>query len=80
MRRSRSLPDCAYVPMGGGPRDGHRCGGEELVRIVVPAFIAWFVRNHDWTFPPQDLAPGPGGVGPLPRGGLRMQIRKRALA
>jgi cytochrome P450 len=74
----RSLPEGAYVPMSGGPRDGHRCGGEELVKVVIPTFIAWFVRNHDWTFPPQDTSPGPGGLGPLPRGGLRMQIRKRA--
>jgi hypothetical protein len=57
---------------------GHRCAGEELVKIVIRTFIAWFVRNHDWTFPPQDTSPGPGGLGPLPRGGLRMQIRKRA--
>lgn len=74
----RTLPENAFIPMGGGPRDGHRCGGEELVKMVMPAFISWFVRNHDWTFPAQDVSPGPGSVGPLPKGGLRMQIRKRA--
>lgn len=74
----RSLPQGAYVPMSGGPRDGHRCAGEELVKIVIPTFIAWLARNYDWTFPPQDTSPGPGSLGPLPRGGVRMQIRRRA--
>jgi cytochrome P450 len=72
----RALPKGAYVPMSGGPRDGHRCGGEEFVKAVLPGFIGWFVRDHDWTWPAQDLSPGPGGVGPLPKGGLRIHIRK----
>lgn len=74
----RALPENAFIPMGGGPRDGHRCGGEELVKMTMPAFISWFARNYDWTFPAQDISVGPGSVGPLPRGGLRMHIRKRA--
>lgn len=74
----RSLPNGAYVPMSDGPRDGHRCAGEEFVKVVLPAFIGWFAREHSWTWPAgQDLSPGPGSVGPLPRGGLRIHIRRR---
>jgi cytochrome P450 len=74
----RALPKGAYVPMSGGPRDGHRCAGEEFVKAVLPGFIGWFVREHTWTWPAgQDLSPGPGSVGPLPKGGLRIHVRKR---
>ena len=44
----------------------------------MPAFVAWFVRNYDLAWPAQDSAPGPGGVGPLPKGGVRVKITKRA--
>ena len=74
----RALPNGAYLPMGSGSRDGHRWAGEEFVKALLPGFTGWFVRDHDWTWPEgKDLTPGPGSVGPLPRGGLRIHIRKR---
>jgi cytochrome P450 len=74
----RSLPDNAYVPQGGGPADGHRCAGEQLIRFVMPAFLGWFTRRYDLAFPKQDTSPGGGGLGPLPRSGVRVAIKKRA--
>jgi cytochrome P450 len=72
------LPAHAFAPQGSGPPDGHRCAGEKLVQLLMPAFVAWFVRNYDLVWPAQDSAPGPGGVGPLPKGGVRVKITKRA--
>lgn len=73
-----SLPTSAFVPTGGGPPDGHRCAGEQLVKTILPAFVGWFARRYDVALPSQDTSPGAGGVGPLPRDGLRARISKRA--
>lgn len=70
-----ALPENAYVPQGGGPREGHRCPGEVLVDLVLPLFAAVFVRGHAVELPTQDLTPGAGGLGPLPRDGLRARVR-----
>jgi cytochrome P450 len=67
----------AFVPQGGGPPDGHRCAGEALIQLILPAFLGWFTRRYDLTWPPQDAAPGAGGVGPLPKSGLRVKITAR---
>jgi len=67
----------AFVPQGGGPHDGHRCAGEWLIQAVVPAFLGWFVKRYDLAWPAQDASPGKGGVGPLPKSGLRVKITKR---
>ena len=71
------LPTNAFVPQGGGPPDGHRCPGEALIQLVMPAFLGWFTRNYDLTYPAQDASPGGGGLGPLPRSGVRVKIAKR---
>jgi cytochrome P450 len=71
------LPTSAFVPQGGGPPDGHRCAGEALIQLLMPAFFGWFVRNYDLAYPAQDASPGGGGLGPLPRGGVRVKIAKR---
>lgn len=72
-----ALPRHAFVPQGGGPPDGHRCAGEALIQLVVPAFLGWFTRHYDLAYPAQDASPGSGGLGPLPRGGLRVKITRR---
>jgi cytochrome P450 len=72
-----ALPELAYVPQGGGPRDGHRCPGDLLIDLVIPMFTTLLVRDHDLTLPEQDLAPKPAGLGPLPKSGLRATIAKR---
>jgi cytochrome P450 len=73
----RALPAGAFVPQGGGPPEGHRCAGEALISIVMPAFVAWFTRRYDLTYPSQDSAPGPGGLGPLPKSGVRIAVAPR---
>ncbi len=73
-----ALPHNAFVPQGGGAPDGHRCAGEALTSLVVPAFMAWFTRRYDLVFPAQNTTPGGGGLGPLPRDGVRIAVNKRA--
>ncbi len=73
----RALPDGAYVPQGGGPRDGHRCAGEALIQAVMPAFLGWFTRRYDVAWPAQDVSPAGAGLGPLPRSGVRLAITAR---
>jgi cytochrome P450 len=73
----RALPPSAFVPQGGGPPDGHRCAGEQLIKIVMPAFLGWFTRDYDLAWPAQDVSPGGGGLGPLPKSGVRVKITKR---
>jgi cytochrome P450 len=73
-----ALPKGGFVPQGGGPPDGHRCAGEALTQLLMPAFFGWFVRNYDLTYPAQDASPGGGGLGPLPKSGVRVKISKRA--
>jgi cytochrome P450 len=74
----RALPDNAFVPQGGGKPDGHRCAGEALIQLLMPAFAGWFVTHYDLAWPAQDTSPGGGGLGPLPRGGVRLGIVERA--
>ncbi|HEY3806711.1 MAG TPA: cytochrome P450 [Kofleriaceae bacterium] len=74
----RALPDNAFVPQGGGAREGHRCPGEALVQMVMPAFLAWFARRYELAWPEQDVTPKGGGIGPLPASGVRVRVTKRA--
>ncbi len=71
------LPANAFVPQGGGPRDGHRCAGEALIQLFMPAFLGWFAKHYDLVFPAQDVTPGGGGLGPLPRSGLEIAVKPR---
>jgi cytochrome P450 len=73
-----ALPKNAFVPQGGGPPDGHRCAGEALIQLVAPAFMGWFARNYELSYPKQDASPGSGGLGPLPKSHLRVKIARRA--
>lgn len=75
--RASTLPPNAFVPQGGGPKDGHRCAGEKLIELLMPAFLGWFAKRYDLVFPPQDTTPGGGGLGPLPRSGLRVALKTR---
>jgi cytochrome P450 len=72
-----ALPANAFVPQGGGPADGHRCPGDRLIQTILPAFLGWFTKRFDLAYPPQDATPGGGGLGPLPRSGVRLSITAR---
>jgi hypothetical protein len=43
----------------------------------MPLFLGWFTRHYDLAWPQQDASPGGGGLGPLPRGGVRVTITRR---
>jgi cytochrome P450 len=73
----KALPANAFVPQGGGPPDGHRCAGEALIQLVLPALVGWFVKRYDLVYPAQDTTPGGGGLGPLPRDGVRIAVKPR---
>ncbi len=72
-----TLPNNAFVPQGGGPPEGHRCPGETLIQLLMPGFLGWFVKHYDLTFPAQDTGFGSGGLGPLPKSGVRVLIVPR---
>jgi retinoid hydroxylase len=72
-----ALPDNAYVPQGGGPPEGHRCGGEPLTQLLIPAFLSWLTKHYDWHYPPQDTSPNAKGLAPLPRSGVRGTVAPR---
>ncbi|NVB84521.1 MAG: cytochrome P450 [Kofleriaceae bacterium] len=76
-RNLGNLPHGAFVPQGGGPVDGHRCAGEALIQMAMPAFLGWFTKHYDLAFPAQDVTPAGQGLGPLPRSGVRVAITKR---
>ncbi len=73
----KALPESAFVPQGGGPPDGHRCAGEALIQLAMPAFLGWFTKRYDVSWPAQDSSPGGGGLGPLPKSGVRVTITSR---
>ncbi len=73
-----ALPDDAFVPQGGGPADGHRCGGEPLTRLLMPAFLGWFTKHYDWDHPSQDSSPRGKGLAPLPRSRVRGTVTPRS--
>ncbi|HUS27441.1 MAG TPA: cytochrome P450 [Kofleriaceae bacterium] len=72
-----ALPTGAFVPQGGGPADGHRCAGEILTQIAMAAFLGWFVKHYDLSWPAQDAKPAGAGIGPLPKSGVRLKITPR---
>jgi fatty-acid peroxygenase len=72
-----ALPANAFVPQGGGPPEGHRCPGETLIQLVMPAFLGWFTKRYDLAYPAQDASPGGGGLGPLPKDGVRIAVAPR---
>jgi cytochrome P450 len=72
--RFGALPHGAYVPQGAGP---HRCAGEALIQLLMPAFLGWFARHYAWDYPPQDSSPAGRGLGPLPRDRIRGTVSPR---
>lgn len=75
--RMARLPAGAFVPQGGGPATGHRCPGEALVAMMMPLYARALLQRCELSLPPQDLTYGPGGLGPMPAGGLVLAARRR---
>jgi cytochrome P450 len=63
-----------FVAHGGGPPDGHRCGGETFTSFVMAALTARLLRDHTWKVPEQDLGPRHDKVAPTPRDGLKVDF------
>jgi cytochrome P450 len=63
-----------FVAHGGGPPDGHRCGGEGFTSFVMAALTARLLRAHTWKVPEQDLGPRHDKVAPTPRDGLKVDF------
>jgi retinoid hydroxylase len=75
-RGELSREPTAYLPHGGGPRDGHRCAGEALADLMLRSLAAGLLREHGWELPPQDLTLRQAGLTPLPADGLRIRFRR----
>ncbi|GAA3387560.1 cytochrome P450 [Streptomyces roseoviridis] len=61
------------IPQGGGPRDGHRCPGED-VTIAVLSALARELARLDFTVPEQDLRVPLHRIPTRPRDGLRLVV------
>jgi cytochrome P450 len=73
-RRELERDPTAYLPHGGGSRQGHRCAGESLADLILRSFATGLLRQGAWELPPQDLTLVPAGLAPLPRDGLRVRF------
>ncbi|MFD0366465.1 cytochrome P450 [Streptomyces sp. NPDC127114] len=69
----RSPHTDALVPQGGGPRDGHRCPGEDIT-VTVLAGLARELARTGFTVPEQDLRIPLNRIPTRPRDGLRIVV------
>ena len=63
----------AYVPHGGGPADGHRCPGEDLMSVLMKVVSVLLLRRYTWELLPQNLELDTS-LFPLPRDGLKVRL------
>lgn len=68
-----TLPENSYVPQGGGPRDGHRCAGEDLVTVLLQVMGVYLLRRYTWELPPQNLEFNQD-LFPTPKDGLKVKF------
>ena len=63
----------AYVRHGGGPTDGHRCPGEDLISVLMKAVAVLLLRRYRWELLPPNhgLETSPF---PLPRDSPRVRL------
>ncbi|MFF8602165.1 cytochrome P450 [Streptomyces sp. NPDC015232] len=61
------------IPQGGGPREGHRCPGED-VTVAVLAALARELAGLDFTLPEQDLRIPLTRIPTGPRDGFRLEV------
>ncbi len=67
-------PDNSYVPHGGGPRESHRCPGEDLITVLIKTMAVHLLRRYTWELPPQNLTLN-RNLFPIPQDGLKVQFR-----
>ncbi|MFJ9824860.1 cytochrome P450 [Streptomyces sp. NPDC101160] len=65
-------PD-TLIPQGGGPREGHRCPGEDITIAVLSALTRELARL-DFTVPDQDVRIPLHRIPTRPRDGFRMRV------
>lgn len=68
--RMAGYHESAYIPQGGGPRNGHRCPAEDLITVLMKVTGVHLLRAHTWTFLEQDLR-FDESLFPLPKDGLQ---------
>ncbi|MBE9035100.1 cytochrome P450 [aff. Roholtiella sp. LEGE 12411] len=68
-----ALPENSYVPQGGGPRDGHRCAGEDLITVLLKIMGVHLLRRYSWELLPQNLELNQD-LFPTPRDGLKVRF------
>ncbi|MGA5193040.1 cytochrome P450 [Streptomyces exfoliatus] len=64
------------IPQGGGPRDGHRCPGEDITVAVLGALVRELARTG-FTVPEQDLRIPIHRIPTRPRSGFRVRVGER---
>lgn len=65
----------AFIPQGAEPPTGHRCLGLDYSTILSVTFLALLLRKYEWKLPPQNLELEWNKVPPVPRDGLRIQLK-----
>lgn len=77
-RPGQNVAAC-YVPQGGGPREGHRCPGEDLITVLMKSVAVLLLRDYTWDLPPQDLGLS-RDLFPIPKSGLVARFRREPSA
>ena len=82
--RSPGRPPNSYCPHGASSEkdlkaktwyNGHRCGGEPFVDMLMKVVAVHLLREYTWTLLPQDLEYTTGTLFPVPRDGLQVHFR-----
>ena len=71
--QSATLPENSYIPHGGGPREGHRCPGEDLITVLIQVMGVHLLRRYSWELLPQNLELN-RNLFPTPRDGLKVRF------
>ena len=71
--REAAFPPGRYVPHGDGPPTAHRCAGEDIVTVVIQAYVVVLLRKLTWSLPAQDLSMT-NEVFPVPTSGLTVEF------
>ncbi|ETX00287.1 MAG: hypothetical protein ETSY1_11800 [Candidatus Entotheonella factor] len=59
----------------GTPYQGHRCGGEPFIDMLMKVVTVHLLRDYTWTLLPQNLAYTTGQLFPAPSDGLKVHFQ-----